>query len=287
MTPPPSPSAVLRLGDVAALRAQVRAWRNAGETVALVPTMGALHEGHLALVRQAQARCRRVVVSIFVNPTQFGPNEDFSRYPRVLEDDIALLAETGADAAYLPDVATMYPPGFATTVTVEGLTDVLCGPVRPGHFAGVATVVTKLLLQALPDVALFGEKDFQQLQVIRRAARDLDVPVAIEGVPTVREADGLALSSRNRYLSDEERRVAPAMHAVLQRVAEAVGGGAATAPALAEGRAALEAAGFGPVQYLSVNDAESLAPLERVAGSARVLVAAYLGRTRLIDNVAV
>ena len=247
MTPPPSPSAVLRLGDVAALRAQVRAWRNAGETVALVPTMGALHEGHLALVRQAQARCRRVVVSIFVNPTQFGPNEDFSRYPRVLEDDIALLAETGADAAYLPDVATMYPPGFATTVTVEGLTDVLCGPVRPGHFAGVATVVTKLLLQALPDVALFGEKDFQQLQVIRRAARDLDVPVAIEGVPTVREADGLALSSRNRYLSDEERRAAPTIHAVLQRVAAAVRGGAATAPALAEGRAALEAAGFGPV----------------------------------------
>ncbi|BAQ43696.1 MULTISPECIES: pantoate--beta-alanine ligase [Methylobacterium] len=287
MTPPPSPSAVLRLGDVAALRAQVRAWRNAGETVALVPTMGALHEGHLALVRQAQARCRRVVVSIFVNPTQFGPNEDFSRYPRVLEDDIALLAETGADAAYLPDVATMYPPGFATTVTVEGLTDVLCGPVRPGHFAGVATVVTKLLLQALPDVALFGEKDFQQLQVIRRAARDLDVPVAIEGVPTVREADGLALSSRNRYLSDEERRAAPTIHAVLQRVAAAVRGGAATAPALAEGRAALEAAGFGPVQYLSVNDAESLAPLERVAGPARVLVAAYLGRTRLIDNVAV
>ncbi|MBK3400277.1 MULTISPECIES: pantoate--beta-alanine ligase [Methylobacterium] len=287
MTPPPSPSAVLRLGDVAALRAQVRAWRNAGETVALVPTMGALHEGHLALVRQAQARCRRVVVSIFVNPTQFGPNEDFSRYPRVLEDDIALLAETGADAAYLPDVATMYPPGFATTVTVEGLTDVLCGPVRPGHFAGVATVVTKLLLQALPDVALFGEKDFQQLQVIRRAARDLDVPVAIEGVPTVREADGLALSSRNRYLSDEERRAAPTIHAVLQRVAAAVRGGAATAPALAEGRAALEAAGFGPVQYLSVNDAESLAPLDRVAGPARVLVAAYLGRTRLIDNVAV
>ncbi|WP_288582460.1 pantoate--beta-alanine ligase [uncultured Methylobacterium sp.] len=287
MTPPPSPSAVLRLGDVAALRAQVRAWRNAGETVALVPTMGALHEGHLALVRHAQARCRRVVVSIFVNPTQFGPNEDFSRYPRVLEDDIALLAETGADAAYLPDVATMYPPGFATTVTVEGLTDVLCGPVRPGHFAGVATVVTKLLLQALPDVALFGEKDFQQLQVIRRAARDLDVPVAIEGVPTVRETDGLALSSRNRYLSDEERRAAPTIHAVLQRVAEAVRGGAATAPALAEGRAALEAAGFGPVQYLSVNDAESLAPLERVAGPARVLVAAYLGRTRLIDNVAV
>ncbi|AWN48383.1 pantoate--beta-alanine ligase [Methylobacterium terrae] len=288
MTPPPSPLApVLRLGDVAALRGQVRAWRAAGEAVALVPTMGALHEGHLALVRQAQRSCRRVVVSIFVNPTQFGPNEDFSRYPRVLEADLALLAEVGADAAYLPDVATMYPPGFSTTVTVAGLTEGLCGPLRPGHFAGVATVVTKLLLQGLPDRALFGEKDFQQLQVIRRAARDLDVPVAIEGVPTVREADGLALSSRNRYLSDEERRTAPAMHRVLRQVAEAVRGGAPTAPALAEGREGLEAAGFGPVQYLSVNDAESLVPLDRVAGPARVLAAAYLGRTRLIDNVAV
>jgi pantoate--beta-alanine ligase len=288
MTLPPSPPApILRLADVPALRAQVRAWRAAGEGVALVPTMGALHEGHLSLVRQAQASSRRVVVSIFVNPTQFGPNEDFSRYPRVLEADLALLAEIGADAAFLPDVATMYPPGFATTVTVTGLTEVLCGPLRPGHFAGVATVVTKLLLQCLPDRAVFGEKDFQQLQVIRRAARDLDIPVAIEGAPTLREPDGLALSSRNRYLSDEERRVAPAMHAVLQRVAEAVRGGAATAPALAEGRAALEAAGFGPVQYLSVNDAETLAPLERVESPARVLAAAYHGRTRLIDNVAV
>ncbi|MET7247302.1 pantoate--beta-alanine ligase [Methylobacterium sp. EM32] len=287
MIPPPSPSALRQLTDVPALRAQVRAWRAAGEGVALVPTMGALHEGHLSLVRQAQAGSRRVVVSIFVNPTQFGPNEDFSRYPRVLEADLALLTEVGADAAFLPDVATMYPPGFATTVTVAGLTDVLCGPVRPGHFAGVATVVTKLLLQALPDRAIFGEKDFQQLQVIRRAVRDLDVPVAIEGAPTLRESDGLALSSRNRYLSAEERRTAPALYAVLQGVAEAVRGGADTAPALAEGRAALEAAGFAPVQYLSVNDAESLAPLERVAGPARVLAAACLGRTRLIDNVAV
>lgn len=287
MTSLPSPSAIHQLTDVPALRAQVRAWRAAGEGVALVPTMGALHEGHLSLVRQAQAGSRRVVVSIFVNPTQFGPNEDFSRYPRVLAADLALLAEVGADAAFLPDVATMYPPGFATTVTVAGLTEVLCGPVRPGHFAGVATVVTKLLLQALPDRAVFGEKDFQQLQVIRRAVRDLDIPVAIEGAPTLRESDGLALSSRNRYLSAEERRAAPTMHAVLQRVAEAVRGGAETAPALAEGRATLAAAGFAPVQYLSVNDAESLAPLERVAGPARVLAAACLGRTRLIDNVAV
>ncbi|MFH6785351.1 MULTISPECIES: pantoate--beta-alanine ligase [Methylobacterium] len=288
MAPSPTPAApVLRFGDVAALRARIGAWRAAGEAVALVPTMGALHEGHLSLVRQARETCRRVVVSIFVNPTQFGPNEDFSRYPRVLEADLALLAEVGADAAYLPDVATMYPPGFSTTVTVAGLTDVLCGPLRPGHFAGVATVVTKLLLQSLPDRAMFGEKDFQQLQVIRRATRDLDIPVVIEGVPTLREADGLAMSSRNRYLSDEERRAAPAMYHVLRQVAERVRGGAPTGPALDEGRAALATAGFTPVQYLSVNDAESLAPLDRVGSPARVLAAAYLGRTRLIDNVAV
>ncbi|MFE1597546.1 pantoate--beta-alanine ligase [Methylobacterium sp. ID0610] len=284
----PSPAAsVARLGDVPSLRAQVRAWRTAGEDVALVPTMGALHEGHLTLVRQARETCRRVIVSIFVNPTQFGPSEDFSRYPRDPERDVALLATAGADAAYLPDVATMYPPGFSTTVSVAGLTEQLCGPLRPGHFAGVATVVTKLLLQALPDRALFGEKDYQQLQVIRRFVRDLDIPVTIEGVPTVRETDGLALSSRNQYLSAEERAAAPHLAAVLRRVADAVRAGAETAPALAEGRAALEAAGFGPVQYLSVNDADSLAPLDRVAGPARVLAAAYLGRTRLIDNVAV
>ncbi|MBY0295701.1 MAG: pantoate--beta-alanine ligase [Methylobacterium sp.] len=282
---PPSP--VARLTDLPALRAQVGAWRVAEESVALVPTMGALHEGHLMLVRQARRSCARVVVSIFVNPTQFAPTEDFAQYPRDTERDLALLAQEGADAAYLPDVSTMYPPGFATTVSVAGLTDVLCGPLRPGHFAGVATVVTKLLLQALPNRALFGEKDYQQLQVIRRFVRDLDIPVVIEGVPTVREEDGLALSSRNQYLSAEERTVAPQLHAVLTRVAEAVRDGSETAPALAEGRASLDAAGFGPVQYLSVNDAESLAPLERVDGPARVLAAAYLGRTRLIDNIAV
>ncbi|RVU16413.1 pantoate--beta-alanine ligase [Methylobacterium oryzihabitans] len=280
----PAPS-VTRLPDVPALRAQVREWRAAGDTVALVPTMGALHAGHLALVERGLAACRRVVVSIFVNPTQFGPAEDFSRYPRDAERDLALLAQAGADAAYLPDVAAMYAPGFATTVHVAGLTEVLCGPIRPGHFDGVATVVSKLLLQALPDLALFGEKDFQQLQVIRRMVRDLDIPVAIEGVPTVRESDGLAMSSRNRYLSDAERRQAAVMHAVLREVAAAVRGGAEAAPALAAGRERLEQAGFGPIQYLSVNDAETLAPLDRVDGPARVLAAAYLGATRLIDNV--
>ncbi|KAB1075796.1 pantoate--beta-alanine ligase [Methylobacterium planeticum] len=273
--------------DPAALRATVEAWRRAGESVVLVPTMGALHAGHLALVAHAKAIGRRAVVSIFVNPTQFGPNEDFARYPRDVAADLAELAGPGADAAWTPEVETMYPPGFATRIAVAGLSEGLCGSVRPGHFAGVATVVTKLLNQVRPDIALFGEKDFQQLQVIRRAVRDLDLGVEIRGVPTIREADGLALSSRNRYLDAAERAVAPRLHAVLARIAAALREGAAAAPLLAEGVAELSAAGFGPVQYLEVRDAETLAPLERVAGPARVLAAAYLGRTRLIDNVAV
>ncbi|WP_246696577.1 pantoate--beta-alanine ligase [Methylobacterium planeticum] len=276
-----------RITDPAALRATVEAWRRAGESVVLVPTMGALHAGHLALVAHAKAIGRRAVVSIFVNPTQFGPNEDFARYPRDVAADLAELAGPGADAAWTPEVETMYPPGFATRIAVAGLSEGLCGSVRPGHFAGVATVVTKLLNQVRPDIALFGEKDFQQLQVIRRAVRDLDLGVEIRGVPTIREADGLALSSRNRYLDAAERAVAPRLHAVLARIAAALREGAAAAPLLAEGVAELSAAGFGPVQYLEVRDAETLAPLERVAGPARVLAAAYLGRTRLIDNVAV
>ena len=276
-----------RFTDLAALRATVEAWRREGESVVLVPTMGALHVGHLALVAHAKAIGRRAVVSIFVNPTQFGPTEDFSRYPRDVAADLALLAEPGADAAWTPEVETMYPPGFSTSIEVGGLTEGLCGTVRPGHFAGVATVVTKLLNQVRPDIALFGEKDFQQLQVIRRAVRDLDLGVEIRGVPTIREADGLALSSRNRYLNPEERAVAPRLHAVLARIAAALREGAAAAPLRAEGIAELSAAGFDPVQYLEVRDAETLAPLERVDGPARVLAAAYLGRTRLIDNVAV
>ena len=276
-----------RFTDLAALRATVEAWRREGESVVLVPTMGALHVGHLALVAHAKAIGRRAVVSIFVNPTQFGPAEDFSRYPRDVAADLALLAEPGADAAWTPEVEAMYPPGFSTRIEVGGLTEGLCGTVRPGHFAGVATVVTKLLNQVRPDIALFGEKDFQQLQVIRRAVRDLDLGVEIRGVPTIREADGLALSSRNRYLNPEERAVAPRLHAVLARIAAALREGAAAPPLLAEGIAELAAAGFSPVQYLEVRDAETLAPLERVEGPARVLAAAYLGRTRLIDNVAV
>lgn len=272
---------------VAPLRAAVARFRAAGESVALVPTMGALHAGHLALVRAGRALARRTIVSIFVNPAQFGPNEDFSRYPRTLESDLARLGEVGADLCFLPSVGEMYPPGHATRVVVEGLSEGLCGAVRPGHFAGVATVVTKLLLQALPDVALFGEKDFQQLRVIARAARDLDIPVAIEGVPTVREADGLALSSRNAFLDAGERAVAPALYRVLAGLAGPLAAGAEAGPLLAEGRDALLRAGFPRVDYLSLCDEETLAPVPRVVAPARLLAAAHLGATRLIDNLPV
>jgi pantoate--beta-alanine ligase len=272
--------------DLAALRGCVAAWRAAGERVVLIPTMGALHEGHLALVAEARRIGRRTVASIFVNPTQFGPNEDFARYPRDLDADLALLAGAGADAAWTPGAETMYPPGFATRIEVAGLTEGLCGPFRPGHFAGVATVVTKLLNQVRPDVALFGEKDFQQLRVLQQVAADLDLAVEIRGVPTVREPDGLALSSRNRYLSAEERAVAPKLQAVLAEIASASRNGTPVAGRIAAGRAALEAAGF-RVQYLAVCDARTLVPVERVDGPARVIAAAFLGRTRLIDNRAV
>jgi len=275
------------LATVEALRAFVRDCRAAGDKVALVPTMGALHAGHLALVEAARRRAERVIATIFVNPTQFGPNEDFTRYPRDTDSDLAKLAAAGADAVFLPAVEVMYPPGFATTVTVSGVSEGLCGAFRPGHFAGVATVVCKLLLQALPDVALFGEKDFQQLKVIERMARDLDIPVAIVGVPTVREADGLALSSRNAYLNPAERALAPRLNQVLREIAEKLEAGAEAAPLLAAGGAALEAAGFAPVQYLEFRDAESLQPLMRAERPGRLLAAAYLGRTRLIDNVPV
>jgi pantoate--beta-alanine ligase len=276
--------APLHLSDLPALRETVAGWRGGAERIALVPTMGALHEGHLQLVAEARKLAERVVVSIFVNPTQFGPTEDFSRYPRDVATDLAALAGAGADAAWTPDVGTMYPEGFATRIEVTGLTDGLCGPLRPGHFSGVATVVTKLFNQVRPDVALFGQKDFQQLQVIRRVVADLDLAVHIHGVPTIREADGLALSSRNRYLTADERRAAPRLHAVLAGIRDATQGGAPVAGAVAEGARALEAAGF-RVQYLAVCNARTLAPVERVEGPARVLAAAYLGRTRLIDNV--
>lgn len=240
--------------------------------------MGALHAGHLALVHAAKTECARAVASIFVNPKQFGPTEDFARYPRDEARDLALLDEAGADLAYTPDLAGMYPPGFATTVSVAGLTDTLCGAHRPGHFAGVATVVAKLLIQAAPDAALFGEKDYQQLAVIRRLTRDLDLPVRIVGVPTVREPDGLALSSRNAYLSPDERRLAPALYRTISDIA--------ADPAKSAGAVdALLRAGFIKVDYVAIADAETLQPVADPHRPARVFAAAWLGRTRLIDNV--
>jgi pantoate--beta-alanine ligase len=272
---------------VAALRQAVEGWRRQGLRVALVPTMGALHDGHLILVRRGLELADRVIASIFVNPTQFGPNEDFAAYPRRLAEDALLLAGAGAHGIYAPTVAEMYPTGAATTVTVAGVSEGLCGAARPGHFAGVATVVAKLLLQARPDVALFGEKDYQQLQVIRRMVRDLDIGVTVVGVPTVREADGLAMSSRNAYLSAAERATAPLLYRTLSAMAERLAAGAPVDQQQAWGKEQLLGGGFAGVDYLEVRDAESLQPLARLDRPARILVAARLGRARLIDNLAV
>ena len=277
----------IELDSVAGLRRAIVAWRAEGLTVALVPTMGALHEGHMALVRAARAHGGRTVVSLFVNPAQFAPDEDFALYPRTLDDDLAKLAEAGVEAAFVPPVDAIYPPGFATTVHVDGVTAGLESAARPHFFDGVATVVTKLLLQCLPDVALFGEKDYQQLATVRRLVADLDIPCRIEAVPTVRDADGLALSSRNVYLSAEERRIAPRLFEVLSWMAAALGQGAKSADAIANGTAALKGAGFTRIDYLAVCDAETLVPVERVAAPARALAAVWLGETRLIDNVPV
>ncbi len=284
MTLPPSPPADR---NVAELRRRIAGWRATGETVALVPTMGALHAGHLALVEAARAAADRTVVSIFVNPKQFAPNEDFSAYPRDEARDLALLAEAGTDAVFAPPVAEMYPPGFATAVSVDGPSRGLETDFRPHFFSGVATVVAKLLLAALPDVALFGEKDYQQLLVVRRMAADLGIPSRIVGLPTVREADGLALSSRNAYLTAAERAAAPELHRALQGAATAIRGGLAGEAACATASVRLAASGFA-VDYFALRNAETLEPAPgRGTEQLRLLVAARLGRTRLIDNIAV
>ena len=276
--------------SIAALRQAVADWRARGEQVGLVPTMGAVHDGHLALVRAAHAQNRRVVASLFVNPKQFGPAEDFAAYPRDEAADFAAFAKGGVDLVFTPSVDEIYPAGFATGVRVAGVSEGLDGAFRPGHFEGVATVVCKLLLQCLPDAAYFGEKDYQQLTVVRRMARDLDIPARIEGVPTVREPDGLALSSRNVYLSPEERRTAPLLHRVLYEAAAVIGAASgdpgAIAASLERGLEALRAGGF-EVDYLELRNAADLAPVDRLAAPARLLVAARLGRTRLIDNIPV
>ncbi|HEY9235478.1 MULTISPECIES: pantoate--beta-alanine ligase [Phenylobacterium] len=274
---------------VADLRAQVRAWKAKGERVALVPTMGALHDGHLSLVALARTKTDRVVASVFVNPTQFGPNEDFDAYPRGEAQDAEALASAQCDLMYAPTVAEMYPEGFATTVNVTGVSEPLDGAARPGHFAGVATVVTKLLLQSGADVAVFGEKDYQQLQVIKRVVRDLDIPVEIIGAPTSRLESGLARSSRNAYLSDAEREVGERLNLALADAVRRLQAGETVERVEATGRAALERAGFQRIDYFEVRNADDLShpgpgPL---AVPGRVLAAAVIGRTRLIDNMAV
>ncbi len=287
MSAPARAHEVLEIDTVAGLRRAVRAWRGAGETVALVPTMGALHRGHLALVEEARRRCRRTVVSVFVNPTQFGRDEDLADYPRDVAGDLAKLGAMGVDLVFAPSDAEIYPEGFATTVTVARVSEGLCGDHRPVHFAGVATVVAKLLVQCLPDVAVFGEKDYQQLLVIKRLARDLDIPVEIVGAPTVREADGLALSSRNAYLSPRERGIAGRLNVVLAQAAERLARGESPARAVAWGHRQLAAAGFRAIDYLELRDADTLAPVDTCARPARLLAAVRIGETRLIDNVAV
>lgn len=269
----------------AALASRVAAWRRKGLSVGLVPTMGALHEGHAALVRRAASECDRVVVSVFVNPMQFGPKEDYGRYPRALPADRRVCARAGASLVYAPAVAEMYPTGFRTHVEVEGLSQLYCGKFRPGHFRGVATVVLKLFNQVGADRAYFGEKDYQQVVVLETMVRDLDVPTRVVRVPTVRERDGLALSSRNAYLSAEERSAAPRLRAALEAGVEA-GRRRGASPKDAES-AVRRALARGPLrlQYAAVADASTLEPARGMKGPRRLLAAAYLGRTRLIDNI--
>ncbi len=271
---------------VGELRTQVTKWRKAGDTVALVPTMGALHDGHLSLVKLAKGKAGRVVASIFVNPIQFGPREDFNVYPRDEEGDLAKLARAGADLVFAPDTAEMYPQGFNTRLKIGDLTEGLCGASRPNHFDGVATVVAKLLMQCGADIAIFGEKDYQQLLVIKQLVRDLNIPVEIVGAPIVREKDGLALSSRNAYLSPSERETAPLLYQAISAVAEDLAQGRGCDDAVVAARFKLEAAGF-RVDYVAVRDPDTLKPLSGPVKRARVLAAVYLGKTRLIDNVPV
>jgi pantoate--beta-alanine ligase len=285
-TASPYADALVAVRDVDSLRRRVQGWRREGRSVALVPTMGALHKGHLALMAHAQKLADRVVATIFVNPKQFGPREDFAAYPRREHDDFEMLSTAGVNVLFAPDVNAMYPPGFATGVRVAGLSDVLDGQHRAGHFDGVATVVTKLLLQALPDIALFGEKDYQQLTIIRRLALDLNIPVSIIGVPTVRESDGLAMSSRNAYLTSAERAQAPALYRAITAAAQRIAAGGDIAGELAQARDEIVKAGFASVDYVEACNAETLQPL-KPGEPGRVLAAAQLGRARLIDNVAI
>ncbi|MCY4336374.1 MAG: pantoate--beta-alanine ligase [Litoreibacter sp.] len=280
MTPP-----IIRA--LSELRDDVYAWKSAGESVAVVPTMGALHQGHLSLVRAAKEGCDRVIVTIFINPKQFNNPEDYENYPRTEEEDARKLAAFEVDAVYVPDGAQMYPDGFATTVSVAGITDGLCGAHRPGHFDGVATIVTKLFTQTMADRAYFGEKDYQQLQVVTRLAKDLDLPIEVVGCPTIREEDGLAMSSRNLHLSDRSRTYAPEFNAAMEEVAEGLRKGQAFDALKAAAIARIERAGFTEVEYLDLRAADTLEVLETPSRPARLLAAAWLAGVRLIDNIAV
>ncbi len=280
------PASPICCPTVAAIRAVAAPWREAGERLALVPTMGALHEGHLSLVRQARAQADRVVVSIFVNPAQFAPNEDFSSYPRQLQRDLDLLETVGVDAVFTPDAAVMYPAGFATTISLQGPAAAgLEDASRPIFFNGVATVVAKLLIQVAPDLAIFGEKDFQQLAVIKQLVLDLDLPVLVQGGPTMREADGLAMSSRNVYLSETERALAHLLFTSMQKIKAGMAGAGTVASLIEAAVAELEQAGF-RIDYLVLRDAVTLGQWQGQSAG-RLLVAAWLGKTRLIDNLAI
>jgi pantoate--beta-alanine ligase len=273
---------------IAECRKAVRTARQSGDTIGLVPTMGALHEGHLSLIRAARRRCRRVAVTIFVNPTQFGAGEDFDAYPRSLDDDLCKCEAAGTDFVFAPGVKTMYDQDPKTTVHIAGLTDGLCGPHRPGHFDGVATVVSKLFNILPADAAFFGEKDYQQLTVIRRMVRDLNIPIEIVGCPTVRETDGLAMSSRNAYLAPGHRRQATSLSRAIFAARDRIAQGERNVGAIvAELRKTILSDGPANIDYIEIVDAESLEPLSAVDRPARICLAVHIGATRLIDNVAV
>ena len=280
MTPP-----IIR--TLSELRAQTTGWMRAGERIGVVPTMGALHDGHLSLVQAAKDTCDRVIVTIFVNPKQFNNPEDLANYPRTEREDAAKLARFSVDALYVPDADQIYPDRFATTVSVAGLTDVMEGAHRPGHFDGVATVVTKLFLQTSADAAFFGEKDFQQLQVVRRMAADLDIPITVHGCPTIREIDGLAMASRNLLLSDRARTIAPRLHEEMETIAAGIAEGQPFAMLQTAAIARLELAGFTQVDYLEIRANDDLSLVDNNSRPARLFAAAWLAGVRLIDNIAV
>ncbi|MEL6620603.1 MAG: pantoate--beta-alanine ligase [Pseudomonadota bacterium] len=267
------------------LRAMTRDWHMAGNSIGVVPTMGALHDGHLSLVARAKEMSDRVIVTIFVNPKQFNNAEDLANYPRTEHEDARKLERFAVDAIYVPDGAQMYPDGFCTNISVEGLTDVLCGAHRAGHFDGVATVVTKLITQTSADLAFFGEKDFQQLQVVRRLALDLDLGVEVVGCPTIREMDGLAMSSRNLLLSDQARSRAATLNEVMEEMAAALGGGARVSELRPDAEARLAAAGFSEIDYLELRTTNTLALIDRADAPARLFAAASMAGVRLIDNI--